>query len=515
MRRYRGIVLGVLASVLTACAGLAVPANAPAPSRTPAALPTPTATLLPTPTLTPRPDPFSTATPIPAQRVPPPDSGLPELRFDVELMYYERWMRVAQSVTLQNNTGDTWEEVVFNVPLKTVTNAFHLDAVTVTQGTKAAYDLPNFTDLTVLRVPLAAPAERGDAVQIDLAYRVVIPPVEKTAWPPIGTTGWTYELIQAGEWYPSLVPYTEGEGWHTWRYHPVGDPTFYPLVNAQITIRAEPGITIASGGAVNGLGTYPGLAEDGAWHFQVEGARGIAFLASPDYRVAVGEVHGIPVYSYYLPDHELAGQTALAVAEESIELFEGLYGPYPYPGLAVAENGFFGGMEYSSLITVTDYAYSTYEEPPSLLHALISHEVAHQWWYGAVHNDQANEPWLDEALAFYSELLYFERYLPDEVEWWWQKRVDQYRPEGPVDAKIYDYEISGNFILLVYGQAARFMQRLRDTMGDEAFFAFVQDYYARHRWGIVTADDFFEAARQHTEADLQPILDGYFANPAH
>jgi len=49
-------------------------------------------------------------------------------------------------------------------------------------------------------------------------------------------------------------------------------------------------------------------------------------------------------------------------------------------------------------------------------------------------------------------------------------------------------------------------------MGDEAFFAFLQDYYARYRGQIVTASDYFELARAHTDADLTPLLEAYFAH---
>ena len=34
-----------------------------------------------------------------------------------------------------------------------------------------------------------------------------------------------------------------------------------------------------------------------------------------------------------------------------------------------------------------------------------SHEVAHLWFYGLVGDDQARDPWLDEAFATYAEAL--------------------------------------------------------------------------------------------------------------
>ncbi|MBN1310902.1 MAG: M1 family metallopeptidase [Anaerolineae bacterium] len=444
-------------------------------------------------------------TPAPHQSILPP-SDLPEVSLDIELFYTERWMRIHQIVDIKNTSSDSWTEVVFHVPINYTPGSFMLDTVKVVLGDVVQEGTPPlFGQETILRVPLPAPAQSGEPIHIEMSYRVVFQPVASTDWPPTGTTGWTEYLIQAGEWYPSLVPYMEGDGWYTWRYHPVGDPTFYPLTNVSTTITTEQDVIIASGGLID--------QEDGIWHFRVEAARGIAFLASPHYQVAEREHGDILLSSYYLPDHAEAGKVALEIAENAIKLFSELYGPYPYKSLTIAENGFFGGMEYSEMISITDYCYRTYRgEPNSILTALVAHETAHQWWYGAVGNDQITEPWLDEALAFYSELLYFEYYYPDYTQWWWEKRVDIYNPYGPVDATIYSYERSDYFIPSMYGQAARFIRELRKQMGDADFFEFLQDYQATYRWRCVTAQDFFDTVRRHHDGDLAPLLKAYFAN---
>ena len=43
-----------------------------------------------------------------------------------------------------------------------------------------------------------------------------------------------------------------------------------------------------------------------------------------------------------------------------------------------------------------------------LMDPLITHEVAHQWWYNVVGNNVIDDPWLDEALATYSYVIYLE-----------------------------------------------------------------------------------------------------------
>lgn len=459
----------------------------------------PTAALTPTITPIPRPEIVTRSL---------PSADLPLVTLNVELFYFERWMRVRQSVELTNTSADAWDEIAFNIPLNAYEETFYLDGVDIALSDVTWEGYPFLDDYqTALRLELPHALQPGDSAVVDLRYRVVIPPVAAADWPPVGTTGWTFDLIQAGEWYPALVPYRDGQGWYTWDYHPVGDPTVYPLVNYRLNVTTEDGVTVASGGLID--------QEAGTWHFVVDGGRGIAFLASPYYQISQREVDGVMVRSYYLPEHAAAGEAALEIAIESLALFSDLYGPYPYPDLAVAENGFYGGMEYSAFASVSDSVYLTYQGgPPSILHALVAHEVAHQWWYGAVGNDQVREAWLDESLAFYSELLYFEYYLPDLVEWWWVKRVDQFHPEGPVDVTIYDYEYSADFILLMYGQAARYTRDLRNLIGDEAFYAFLRDYYQTYSGQIVTAADYFETLSRHTDQDLTPLLETYFTPEA-
>jgi aminopeptidase N len=73
------------------------------------------------------------------------------------------------------------------------------------------------------------------------------------------------------------------------------------------------------------------------------------------------------------------------------------FGPFPYERLAVAvlpDIG--GGIEYPAAILLGKSQTKD---------ATASHEVAHEWWYGLVGDDQARDPWLDESFATYAEAL--------------------------------------------------------------------------------------------------------------
>ncbi|HNH27404.1 MAG TPA: M1 family aminopeptidase, partial [Anaerolineales bacterium] len=104
----------------------------------------------------------------------------------------------------------------------------------------------------------------------------------------------------------------------------------------------------------------------------------------------------------------------------------------------------------------------------------------------------------------------YENTYPDIVSWWWSYRIDFYKPEGFVDIPIYEGQGFRPYTNAAYFQGAHFLEKVRERMGEEAFFAFLQDYYNQGRGKIVTANDFFRILRSHTSADLSDLINQYF-----
>jgi hypothetical protein len=91
---------------------------------------------------------------------------------------------------------------------------------------------------------------------------------------------------------------------------------------------------------------------------------------------------------------------------------------------------------------------------------LISHEVAHQWWYGVVGNDQMLEPWLDEAFAQYSSRLL------DDVP------IEYCNSRGGVSSSVYEFEswMGCSYVSSIYLKGAALLDDVRHRMGGDAFF---------------------------------------------
>jgi hypothetical protein len=427
---------------------------------------------------------------------------------DIALNLQDRRLDVTQVVLTVNATSDTWDKVVFAVMPAHQSDVLHLEQIEVTTLARGATAgqrqlVMGVLEDIMLHVPLPRPVSPGELVMISLRYHLRVPRITSATWLPEGNLGAGDHILQAGDWHPVLTPYREGLGWQTWTYHPVGDPMIYPAADYDVQIFADPAVVIAAPGEGGQVG--------GVHHYRIQAARSFAFLASRDYVVMFSEALGIPIRAYYLPGNGAAARTALETATAAISLYSELFGPFPTSGLVIVQNAYWGSMEYSGLISLSTRVFQTYEDTPeSQLVSLTAHEVAHQWWYGAVGSDQVHEPWLDEGFAKYSELLYYERYAPDLVRWWWHNHIYPFDPEGYLDRTIYDFPTTPVYFNQLYTQAGRFMGDLRQALGDATFFAFVRAYRAAGEGRLVGSDVFFEVLAASTDEDLRPLLARYF-----
>jgi aminopeptidase N len=235
---------------------------------------------------------------------------------------------------------------------------------------------------------------------------------------------------------------------------------------------------------------------------------------SDSYEIIESEVNGVLIKGYSLPEVVESSQVAIELAEKALTLFAEIYGPYERDVLSVVQADMAINMEFDGLILIQSSFYWLYRDPPrSDLHIIIPHEVSHQWFFSLVGNNQAMQPWLDESLATYSEALFYERYYPEDLDWWWDTRVHSHLPSGTIDTSIYINGGVTEYFNRVYRRGALFFSDLRSTIGDDPFFNFLYDYTQSHRYQIARDNDFWRTLRAHTDADLAHLFSPYFSTP--
>ncbi|MCJ7701261.1 MAG: M1 family metallopeptidase [Anaerolineales bacterium] len=475
----------------------------PADTLTPTPPPATTSTPDLPPTTTPLPV-TPTQTPVPSlEPVPSPMDVRSQYTLTARLDYGWRTLSVEQDILIPNPSSDTISELVLVVQPNWRPGAFTLTALTWGDDTPInTYSLEGIR----LQIILSDPFEPGETIHISLSYEINIPPIlTSEAFGP-NPFGYTARQINLTDWYPFVPPYISGSGWlvhNPWYY---GEYLVYPAADFDISLQldnAPPGTVIAASARDTGEGSLH--------RYHLEQGRNFVLSLSPEYKVLQEQVGETTVLGYAFPYESAPAEAAFKTTYEALELYSRLFGPYPFDTLTLVQADFDHGMEYTGLYFLSKAFYSIYDGTPSTyLVAIAAHETAHQWWYGLVGNDQALEPWLDEALCTYSEKLFYENLYPKSLAWWQYARLDYYESTGWVDSSIYDTPGYRPYRDAVYLNGAVFLDELRALIGDQAFFAFLPDYISRYTALLASADDFFGILSEHTSADWGHLLAEYF-----
>lgn len=427
------------------------------------------------------------------------------VRYEInaELDWPSRSLRVRQHVLYRNETGQLQKTVVLNVEPNREPNQFALEYIkTQTGSTIENYTLEG-TRLTI-QLPQALTVHCN--VELVLTYVLTPPPLadgysQGYSGYRLGYWGHSTRQLNLGLWFPLVAVFDPAQSWVTPRLHSVGEQDVLQAADFFVEIKitgAEGDILVAGPGNVT-------KSEPDTWRFELQGGRDLTLSLSEDFKTLnTVTASGVKVELFYFPDPVTdqleTPRHALQTAADALALYETLYGRYPHKRMVVVQGDFPDGMEFSGLVFVSGDWFRTWLGVPNDWLTIITvHEVSHQWWYAMVGNDQGNYPYIDEALAIYSEVLYFEEFYPGFVEWWWTFRVGAYSPAGFVDSTVYEFYSARGYINAIYLRGAQMMEELRDDLGDEAFFAWLSQYAAQMQgqlatptdlWGLLPADDY-------------------------
>jgi hypothetical protein len=453
----------------------------------------------PFPTLTPSLTPTSTPTftPLPPTRAPAAATDLANYDLKVGLNYSGHHLDVLESIQYPNQEGTALTSLVLAVEANRRIGVFQLNSLMVDGEKSDHYSLGGGW----LEITLERPLEAGESIILQLEYDLAFPWNGSTQ--VFGYNNWHMNAV---DWYPFIVPYQQGVGWLAYDPANVGEHLVMDAVNFDVTIQQQD-----TSNKLQIAASAPSELKDDGLHYRLENARTFVFSASDGYSISTETVDGVTVASYYAIGSQAAGKAILDATVQAIHVYSQVFAPYPYESISIVETYYPDGMEYDGMFFLSKNFYDEYSG--GLMNNLVMigiHEVAHQWWFGLVGNDQAMEPWLDETMATYTEHIFYENVSPGLVGTWWNFRVNDFQPTGKIDISIYQGGSFRPYTNAVYLRGAKFMENLRTRMGDENFFAFLKDYASQMSHKIATADDFFMILYEHTDAELHDIIATYF-----
>jgi hypothetical protein len=357
-------------------------------------------------------------------------------------IYWGRGVILVQSTaSVTNTTAAPVNRLTFNLVALVAGDAKVLEATV--GGTRVLAEPKDQT----IDVPLPAPLAPGHRTKVTIRYRAQVNALDNSHQLLLGQSD---NVLTAYRWIPWLsrrqafATPNFGESWVT---------AVSPKVTVTL-ISQTPLIYATSGNRVARQGN--------SQTFVAHNVRDFNFSASPDYHVRSVNWHGVPIRVFHLTG---SAETLAEYTIAALNRFSDKVGPYPYPALNIAEAPTSTGMESPGLLWISTTA------APEGLARLVAHEVAHQWFYAAVGNNQAQQPFADEAVA---------TFLADTLLGSDRSSVCS---AGRLDKSVYEYG-RRCYAEVIYIQGALYLERYRATVGNGSFWTGMRQYYETYRFGI-------------------------------
>lgn len=334
---------------------------------------------------------------------------------------------------------------------------------------------------TMILVPLRHCVSASDAVTARLSFTVRM---AHGGSERVRTNG-------KGEmWFASAFPVLAWERGHGWMTEPASD--VFGEMQGSEAFRLKLSVVAPRGDAVLGTGTEVGVSKGPRpgtrrHRFATDAVRNVA-VSVGDYTVKTRTVAGVRVHLGI--DERVASTGAYGwldkIAQE-IPRLQRHFGPFPYRDLWVTVIPHTTGIEFPGAIFYGD-------TPPQAVAqgGLVGHELAHMWFYGLVGDDQARDPWLDEAFAQYAQGLadgWAKGYrTPKPVPEFARDRVGAPMTYWAKRPKLYGVG--------VYDQGATMLFEARRRAGAKRWDAAVRAYIRANAHEIARPRDFRAAVKQ-------------------
>ena len=306
-------------------------------------------------------------------------------------------------------------------------------------------------------------------------------------------------------------------------------------------------LTVPADYAVVSTGTETDKAKSGdtvTYTYEAPCVRDFVFSASDSFVVQDATYDGVHVNVAYNADNPPSEdmdpfvEAALQAAEDSLAAFGDAFGVYPYDELDIVFSPMAaGGMEYPNLVIISedyceDYAFDAPEDendpqPASLmidLQICVAHEIGHQWFMGIVGSDSGMEPWLDESITSYTELVYLDYAESEEYEWTaaaygidnFDLTSERITSRGrkldyfPLNRAYYEFS---DYVYSIYGYGKAAVFQMEQVLGADVFQEVLREYV--HRFAFTNADteDFFTVLYEIVGTDnekLNALIEGVF-----
>lgn len=214
--------------------------------------------------------------------------------------------------------------------------------------------------------------------------------------------------------------------------------------------------------------------------------------------------HTFPIINYLYPENYQSAVNQLAVTLPIMNLFENLFGTYPFhqEKYGHAQFGWGGGMEHTTVSFMGNFS-----------RGLIAHELAHHWFGNKVTCGTWQDIWINEGFAEYMAGLVVAHLDGDEAFVNWKKQKNN-SITSATWGNLYlteEQALDSNRIFngrLTYNKGSMVVHMLRYVLGDEDFYQgmkqFLDDPELAYGYAVT------EQVKNHLEAASGKDLASFF-----
>lgn len=357
--------------------------------------------------------------------------------------------------------------------------------------------------------------QMGDPATVRIRFVTAVPQAGTRLGEKDGVWSLTY-------WYPILGVREKGE-WIP-RPHPLpfGDPFVMDLASYHVRLKHPTDYTWYTSGVLQTTKTNNGITTS---EWSAHDVRSFGLVGGTGWKDSVFQTpEGVNVTVAVQHPDRLSQLTS--IAQKAFAVYTHRFGKLTSPSFAVLEmpTGTVFAHEYPNLALFSSdiWDWSNGEH-------WIVHEIAHAWWFSSVGTYKAMAPWLDEGLADYAAYLYEEETAGKEAyqqaiarNWQLFRDGKSYAPHQygapvhvngqPLAQPYANFTNEADYYYLMYLRPVLMYHDLRNAMGDQKFFDFLQQFYLKNMQTTTTRQR-LEEALQDVSPDALPRLKMWLDTP--
>ncbi len=363
---------------------------------------------------------------------------------------------------------------------------------------------------TIMRLDLVKPLPPRSSTTLTMEYSAQIPVMIRRS----GRQSPGGIALSMTQWYPKVAVY-DADGWHTDPY--IAREFYGEWGDYDVRIHIDRNYTLGGTGYLQNPQEVGHGYEDPdkeltipdtpklTWHFTAPAVHDFAWIADDRVIHDIRKMDdGTELHFIYKdePGNIEKWKALQPITEQAMNFYNNLVGKYNYRQFSVLQGGD-GGMEYPMCTLITG------KTSFNGLQGTLLHELAHQWFYFMLANNETAYPWMDEGFASYIDYLAGNAILHNRPEFIFQSAYEYNRYLAtspyfePLSTHSDRYKTNMAYGINAYDRGLVLLSQLSYITGEEVLHRILKNYFETFKGKHPQPRDFIRIAEKTSGMQLK------------